>query len=816
MIWTSVRRPLLALLLLVLSAHLASAHGSAEGRASPAYRDGELLVRFHGAQVARAASVHAALGARREGAPGGVQRVRLPPGLSVTEAQRWYALQPEVAYAEPNYRIHKTAVPNDPWFSQQWSLRNTGQTVNGVTGVAGADIGAVAAWDHHVGSGDVVVALLDTGIDLDHPDLTGNLWRNPGEIAGNGVDDDGNGFVDDLHGWNFVGNNGNVRDTDPEGHGTHVAGIIGAIGDNGLGVAGVNWRVRLMPLKILGDDGGDIAGIIAAIDYAIARGARVINASYSYACGVPPSMAEREALQRAQAADILVVAAAGNADCDNDARPTYPASHALNNLLAVGASDASDRRARFGTGASNYGAHSVHLFAPGHNVLSTARLSFGGYALLTGTSAAAPHVAGAAALLMSHRPHLDMREVREILLKSAAPRPDLAQRAVTGGRLDLARAMPLDLAAETPIQPSHLRAVRVHDQRIDLTWLDDSTIETHWQVERRETPDAEFYWIASPATSAPMTQSYQDALAPAGEGSYIGYRLRAANARGASPPSAEARVLVPPAVPDQVLARTAQGRAVITWRDNSRREDGYRVERARDGEIFSEIANLPANSTRHEDAGIAAGSVYRYRVRAHSVLAGYSEFSAVARLDEPASASGGGGGGGCFIATAAYGSALHPRVAVLRQLRDRYLLTHAPGRVLVRAYYRLSPPLAAWIARDERARAVTRALLYPLVWLAQRLVPEAEAGTFFTPARETDPIVERQLLVKLKPGIDEAATIRLLRASGATSWELRHDRLYRVEYPDRARRDRAVDALGGAPEVEYAEANRVARLPRQP
>jgi len=792
-------------------------------RSHPVYRDGELLVKFKQGFSARAAKVHDGARAQRIGRFGRLEHVRLAAGMDMQAMRRWYESQPEVEYAEPNYIVHKAAVPNDTHFGIQWGLRNTGQTVNGTSGTAGADIHASAAWDKHTGNGAVVVAVVDSGIDYNHPDLAANIWANPGEIVGDGIDNDGNGKVDDIRGWDFANNDASPMDDDVDGHGSHVAGIIGAAGNNAAGVSGVNWNVKLMPLKVLRADGlGDLANIIAAIDYTIAKGAAVINASYAFDCGAAPAQSERDALERARAAGILVVLAAGNDGCDSDTRPTYPASHALNNLLAVGASDQFDQRATFTSSSSNFGAQSVHLFAPGKNVYSTLPIGLGSYGFENGTSMAAPHVAGAAALLKSYRPGLSMFEVREILLKTAQAKSALAGLAVTGGRLNIGAAIDFDLTASAPIQPSHLVAGKVNDSRIDLSWLDDSTIETGWRLEYRSDPSASF---SLRATLASATLSYQDLAMQAGEGSYNGYRVLAFNGVGDSTPTSEVKVTTPPLAPDNLQASSTDDTVTVTWTDRSAHETSYRLERATASGLFSEIASLPANSIQYQDVNVTAGTEYRYRARAQSDTAGYSDYSAEVAITPQESS--GGTQVGCFIATAAYGSALHPRVNTLRLFRDRYLNTNAPGRAFVATYYRLSPPLADFIAGHNWLRAGVRAVLWPLVWLAEAITPDAQAGAFFRPAEKgnaadvadaakatAELLAERQLLVKFAASVNEASARAMLGEQGSLSVERLSGQLYRADFTDKAKREQAQTALSASPRVEYVEANRVVSRPR--
>jgi subtilisin family serine protease len=284
----------------------------------------------------------------------GVQHVKLPRDMTVEEALEIYRNDPDVEYVEPNYRRYATAIPNDSFFSDLWGLNNAGDT----------DIDAPEAWDITQGNSNVVVAVLDSGVDYNHPDLFNNMWTNSGEIAGNGLDDDGNGKIDDVRGWDFVDNDNDPMDSDD--HGTHVAGTVAAEGDNGIGITGVSWSAQIMPLRFLDAFGsGTVADGIDAIDYAIDKGADIINASYgSYSF----SAAERDAISRARTAGILFVAAAGNDSWNNDSLTKhYPSSYDLDNIIAVAATDQNDNLAFF----SNFGATSVDVAAPGTNILSS-------------------------------------------------------------------------------------------------------------------------------------------------------------------------------------------------------------------------------------------------------------------------------------------------------------------------------------------------------------------------------------------------------------------------------------------------------------
>jgi serine protease len=317
-----------------------------------------------------------------------VYELRLQPQTTLADAVRLLRTVPGVIRVEPNYRIQLAAVPNDPMFSSQWALANN-QT--------GADIRALAAWDINTNASNITVAVIDTGIDYKHSDLAANMWRNSREIPNNGLDDDGNGYIDDVFGYDFANNDSDPMDD--HGHGTHVAGIIGAVANNGRGIAGVAWNVRLMAVKFLSSNGtGTVADAVRAIDYAVQMGARIINASWG---GAGYSSILAQAINRAENAGVLFVTAAGNNGTNNDQTPTYPASFPNTNILAVAASDRNDNLATF----SNFGPSTVHLAAPGVGILST--LPNDGYASWSGTSMAAPPRKRCRCFVMGHASGLE-------------------------------------------------------------------------------------------------------------------------------------------------------------------------------------------------------------------------------------------------------------------------------------------------------------------------------------------------------------------------------------------------------------------------
>ena len=303
-------------------------------------RPGELLVRFRdGVPEHEREAVVGLRGGRRRGAlrgVSGVERVEVAAARTLELIAAELSQLPAVEYAEPNFIIRGEQSPSDPRFAEQWALRNMGQS----GGMPGSDIGAEAAWRRATGLKQTVIAVVDSGVDFTHPDLAGNAWANPREIR-NGRDDDRDGFVDDIQGWDWIAQGGDI--TDPSGHGTAVAGIIAAEGDNGTGVAGVMWRASLMSLRVLDSTGtGDVAAAVEAIDYAVSHGASVVNLSWGTGGN---SRALRDAILRAGRRGVLVVCSAGNAGRNLDAEPYYPASYGLPNLLSVAATDGADRMA---------------------------------------------------------------------------------------------------------------------------------------------------------------------------------------------------------------------------------------------------------------------------------------------------------------------------------------------------------------------------------------------------------------------------------------------------------------------------------------
>lgn len=329
------------------------------------YVPGELLVKFKERTLrAKMQALHSTLQAQeiRQIVPLRVRRIKLPSDISVEEAITHYETDPNVEYAEPNYIIHFMKMPNDSDFQKLWGLHNTGQEVNGVTGTSDADIDAPEAWDITTGSSEVIIAVADTGVAHQHPDINDNIWVNSAELNGAGdVDDDANGYVDDIYGWDFWDNDATPNDYNT--HGTHIAGIIAALGNNNEAITGVNWTAKIMALRI-GGVVGTVGDAAAAIIYAADNHAHIINASWG---GPDFSQTEYDAIDYANDHGVLLVAAAGNVGENNDVTPEYPASYDLPNIISVAATDQDDSLAEF----SNYGINSVDVAAPGVNIYST-------------------------------------------------------------------------------------------------------------------------------------------------------------------------------------------------------------------------------------------------------------------------------------------------------------------------------------------------------------------------------------------------------------------------------------------------------------
>lgn len=364
----------------------------------------------------------------------GLEVIEDDQGMGIEALLEEYRALPEVEYADEIFTIKADALnpvmPNDPRFNEQWALVNNGQ--NG--GTKGADISAALAWATTKGSDKVVVAVLDSGVDYTHHDLAVNIWTRPENIKQ--YEDKDLGVIDDVNGYNALGNNNDPMDEN--GHGTHCAGIIGAEGGNNEGITGVNWNVKIMPLKFMDASGsGTTKDAIEAINYVIDRkkagvNVRIISASWG---STQKSRALEDVISKARDAGILFVAASGNSSVDTDKQPHYPSSYNLANVISVAALDNNDQLTSF----SNYGAKSVHIAAPGKDILST--WLDNEFREASGTSMATPVVAGVAALVLAKNPGMSVEDLKKQLLNSVDKLPGLKGKVVSGGRINAAKAV---------------------------------------------------------------------------------------------------------------------------------------------------------------------------------------------------------------------------------------------------------------------------------------------------------------------------------------------------------------------------------------
>ena len=404
----------------------------------------EGLTRDYGAKLLHKFDMPANMTATFDGQ---LVHLQLPEGVSTEQAMAAMEDDPRIDYSCSNDKLHAFAQNPDDLKTELWGLHNE----NGV------DINAPEAWETNKGSRNgPVICVIDTGVDYNHPDLRNNMWTNPNEIPGNGIDDDNNGVIDDVHGYNAIDDSGDPMDD--HAHGTHCAGTIGAEGDNGIGVVGVNWEAQIMGGKFLSaSGGGTTADAIKAVIYATANGARITSNSWG---GGGFSQALYDAFEASPAMHII---AAGNDSNNNDRRPTYPASYDLPNIVSVAAINSRGNMAGF----SNYGATQVDVAAPGVNILSTVRN--GRYSSFSGTSMACPHVAGVAGLIATQYPDISNEELKARLLDTATPQDNLQGKVLSGGRVDAAAALESD--DTPPSAPSQMSATSVDYRRAQLSFV---------------------------------------------------------------------------------------------------------------------------------------------------------------------------------------------------------------------------------------------------------------------------------------------------------------------------------------------------------
>lgn len=617
----------------------------------------------------------------------GVQRIRISEEMSVEQAVVLYMKNPDVEYAEPNYMVHAMATPNDPLFGNLWGLDNANDH----------DIDAPAAWDITQGDGDVIIAVIDSGVAYDHADLQANIWTNEAEANGiPGVDDDGNGYVDDIHGWDFVDSDNDPMDY--YGHGTHVAGTIAAVGDNGLGVTGVMWEAKIMPLRFLDAEGsGWTADAALAITYAVNNGAKILNNSWGGG-GLSPTL--EEAINLTDQNNLVFVAAAGNDRSNNDQVPAYPASYSIPNIISVAATDQDDNLATF----SNYGSNSVHVAAPGVSIQSTIPAREDAYTENFDSGAIPNWTTGGSP---------DTWDVTKELCNT----PDYSLTDSPGGPYadstdNWAYTPAIDLSGKVGCKLLYEMELSV--DLGDAIWIEASTDLTNWN------PLAGWY-----GTTLGEFLSFEEDLGRSLDGTpelYVRFHLvsdgSAAAAAGAhiddvsvtcysndysadtqyeymqgtsmaTPHVAGLAGLILskfPGLPnievkDRILngveskgysvstggrinafnslnlpskptgltaALTSISSISLTWNDVAN-EDGYGIERKiGDGGTFSLIATVGSDQTSHVDSGLVLGIVYHYRLTAFNTSGNSS--SAVTSAYTVNLTNGGGSGGGCFLA----------------------------------------------------------------------------------------------------------------------------------------------------------------------
>ncbi|UIJ67223.1 S8 family serine peptidase [Bacillus cereus] len=357
-----------------------------------------------------------------------IQLIKFHTDVNMKELIQTLNQSPNIEYAEPNYIVSPASSSNDSYYNSLWGLKNIGQNIQGSVGSPNIDINVEEAWTKTEGYPNITIGIIDTGIDINHPDLKNNIWKNPDEIPGDGIDNDNNGYIDDIYGWDFVNNNSSVYDGTEDSHGTHVAGTIAAA-KNTIGVVGVAPQVKVMSLKFLGTNGGTISNAIRAVEYAKNKGVTITNNSWG---GGGYSQALYDAIQQSNS---LFIAAAGNNGNNADQTPMYPAAYNLSNILSVASITNKGSLSSF----SNYGETSVDVAAPGTNILST--LPNNSYGFYSGTSMATPHASGVAALIQSAYPSFSPTEIKNKMMHTTSPLSTLTNKVVAGGLINAGKAL---------------------------------------------------------------------------------------------------------------------------------------------------------------------------------------------------------------------------------------------------------------------------------------------------------------------------------------------------------------------------------------
>ncbi|MBN1444675.1 MAG: S8 family serine peptidase [Candidatus Omnitrophica bacterium] len=633
--------------------------------------------------------------------------LKTPPGTDILNVINELSSDPDVLYAEPNYIYSALAVPDDEYYaSRQWALPK---------------INAPAAWDRTTGNSDVIVAVVDTGVDYNHPDLADHIW------------------LDSQLNFGYNAINESADPMDDNSHGTHCSGIIGAIGNNGLGVCGVNWQVSIMALKFLDEDGnGSVADAIKCIEYAIRRhdeGENIVVLSNSWG-GPSYSTPLYNAIAQLFSRGILFLAAAGNSGVNNDTTPFYPAGYNLPNIISVASSDQSDYRSSF----SNYGKTTVDVAAPGSSIYST--MPDSGYGYKNGTSMATPFVAGLAGLLSAKTGIEDSAELKEWIMQGVARLPQWSNLTSAAGRINADESLRIAGLAGNILPVTSFTAERnAGTGFVELSWTLPAGVQSviirrgadafpaRWDegveiyagtgtsfVDENVLPSAPYYYScwAYYGTGLGFQEISEEEISSASY-SYIN-----------SPPYTPQGILPAASAQDVELTPLLKATAFVDIDNNAHKASRWQVS-TNSGFIslaWDETTG-PLSETTVDGGVLSYGTEYYWRVRYQDSENDWSEWSDAVQFtteSAPASGGGGGGGGGCFIATAAFGSPIERHVSVFREFRDTRLLTNRPGRVFVRWYYRHSPRYAAVIARHKNLRVFTRAALMPLYVFARLLL----------------------------------------------------------------------------------------------
>jgi len=595
-----------------------------------------VLVRFaagtNGNERAEAMRAAHASHARTLMASARLEQLYLIAGRPVEAALNALSRLPFVESAEADFVVR--AVTNDQFYGLLYAINNTGQVVASQSGTFDADMDVAEAWSLSIGDPDLVIAVIDDGVEYTHPDINDQMWVNPGEVV-DGVDNDGNGYVDDIFGYDFYSNDSDPYDdnninTEQGGHGTHVAGTICAEGNNSIGIVGVVQQCRIMALRFLGPRGGYTSDAISAVNYAVGKGVRLSNNSWG---GGDYSMSLYLAIQSAGNQGHLFLAAAGNDGIDVDnTTPHYPSSYDLPNIVSVAATDNRDQLASF----SNFGVNSVDVAAPGVDIASSA---WGSYYYFSGTSMATPNVTGVAALILSQNPGFSYAQVRDRLLQTARAVPGLSGKVATGGVVNALAALSVTPPEPPPAAPSNLAAQATGTNSIALTFTDNASDEDGFKVYR-SAAGADFSLLTT--LSADTTAHTDEGLSA---GTSYTYEVTAFNTAGESAASNTATATTdtePVTLPSAPSALSAQATSfdtvVLNFTDNADNEDGFEISRSVAGAAFSVLTTLDADVTSFADSGLEAETAYAYRVLAFNA-AGDSATSNQATATTPAAPS---------------------------------------------------------------------------------------------------------------------------------------------------------------------------------